>query len=409
MGASQGTRAVESKTPEHWRQPSRKPPRRIKKGRMGVILVVIVLILLVVLLVPQIRIPLLELLDPSSYREYPESVEFTVERSIRITNVINYTVDIPKPEDYSSIQEVVSLNSAPSYTPENRYGDNWMVWQENGDADITITYRMRTETAVWNIESSDVMILEEAMTTDDTFQLLADRYNRKEWKIDPTNPEIVSLAEQLDNGGTIYDQTKSIFEYLDKNFDYKTVDRAEVKAPTETLHDKNGDCDDMSFLFIATSRAMGIPSWIELGALYDQQSNQWVGHAWIALYLPLKDEARSGVVNIDIVNREFLVRGANRFSDWSSDGGYTDWHDFGTVEEDEWHLYDYYYMYEYNPLPGTVYYSDESAGLDYEESGSVRVKLGGEQSTPAFELFLLIPLVIIAYVVIFLARKNQKR
>lgn len=387
---------------------TQRPPRRARSGRIGAIVVVIVVLIMIILLVPQIRIPLFEMLNPSSYREYPESVEFTVERNIRITNVVDHEVDVPLPQDYSTIQDVISVGTSPTYTPQNKYGEEWMLWQDNDNADITITYTMRTETVVWNLESDDVMTIEEAMSADETFQKLDEKYNHREWLIDPTDPEIVSLADQLDTGGTIYDQIKSIFDYLDKNFDYSTVDRGTVKAPTTTLSDGNGDCDDMSFLFSALSRAMGIPSWVELGSLYDKQNQQWIGHAWITLYIPLK-EGGSGTVNLDVVNREFLIRTANRFSDWSSDGSYSDINGNGTADEDEWHLKDYYYMYQYTPL-GSTYFSDISTGLDYKESGTVGVQLGSERSIPSLDVLMIIPLFIMAYAVVyFLSRKNQKR
>lgn len=381
---------------------------RSRRGRnAGVAAIVVVIIIAIILLIPEIRNPLFQLFNPSGYREYPETIEFKLERHIQITNIVDYTVDIPRPKDFSTIQQVVSISATPSYSMINKFGDEWMIWSAEGNADIKITYHMKTETVVWNFQSGDVLTLEEAMNTDDTFQRLVDIYTHEEWKIDPADPEVVSLADELDTDGTVYDQLKSIFDYLDENFEYSSAGSGEVKAPVQTIYDRNGDCDDMSFLFIAISRAMGIPAWVELGALYDHYANQWVGHAWVAVYLPLK-EGRSGLVNIDVVNREFLVRGANRFTDWSSDGGFTDINNNLMPEMTEWNLYDYYHMYEFNPI-SHVYLSDESTGLDYRESGSVSVKLGGSQSIPGFEILLVVPVIFLAYIAIMLKRRNQKR
>jgi transglutaminase-like putative cysteine protease len=401
-----------SPTPPPEKRRVRRPPRRAKQGRLGIIAIVIVILVAIVLLVPQIRTPLFQMFNPSSYREYPESVEFTVRRNIKITNVLDHEIDIPLPQDFpretASLQKVVSVGTSPPYSPLTKYGDEWMLWKANGDADITITYTMRTKTLVWNIEPEYVMTVEEAMSSDEDFQMLDDRHNHKEWLIDPTDPQIVSLANQLDNGGTIYDQIKSIFDYLDENFEYRTENRGNVKAPTKTLADRNGDCDDLSFLFSAISRAMGIPSWIELGSLYDEYNQQWIGHAWIMLYLPMK-KGESGAVNLDVVNREFLIRTANRFSDWSSDGSYSDLNGNGIAEDNETHLWDYYRMYVYTPL-GNTYFSDISTGLDYKESGTVGVQLGSERSIPALDVLLIIPLFIMAYAVVyFISKKNQKR
>jgi hypothetical protein len=383
--------------------------RRRKWGRMVAALIIVVIIILVFLYVPQVHDPVFQFLNPGDYREYPDSVEFQLERHIRINNIADHTIDIPVPKDFSSIQEVISLSAYPTYTTQEKYNDNWMIWKDDGNADITITYHMRTKTVVWNFDSSDVMTLGEAQDTDDTFQKLIDNYNGPEWKIDPTESQIVALAEQLQTEGTIYDQLLSIFNYLDENFGYSTARGGEVKSPTETIHDRTGDCDDMSFLYVAISRAMGIPAWVELGALYDEASSQWVGHAWVALYLPLK-EGQSGLVNIDVVNREFLVRGANRYTDWTSDGRFTDKNgNYIPDDEEEWHLYDYYYMYYFTPIANPTV-SDTSQGLLYEKSGSVSVKLGGQQSIPGFEALLLMPTILLAYIVVLAVRKkNQKR
>jgi hypothetical protein len=124
--------------------PRRSRPRRSRKGRAGVIAGVIVLLILVMLLIPQIRMPLVDLFNPTSYREYPESVEFTMERRISITNVVDHTVDIPKPEDFSSLQDVLSVQTSPSFSPQSKYGSEWMIFEDAGDANIKITYTMRT-------------------------------------------------------------------------------------------------------------------------------------------------------------------------------------------------------------------------------------------------------------------------
>jgi len=402
------------------RRPVREPtipykPMRSRRGRnAGVAAIVVVIIIAIILLIPEIRNPIFQLFNPSGYREYPETIEFKLERHIQITNIVDYEVDIPKPKDFSSIQQVISVSATPTYSTIDKSGDEWMIWDYNGNADIKITYHMKTETVVWNFQSGDVLTLEEAKDTDHFYDNnYVPRHTNKEWKIDPTDPDVVALADELDNGGTIYDQLKSIFDYLVENFEYSTAGEGEVKAPSETIRDRNGDCDDMSFLFIAISRAMGIPAQVELGALYDQYNNQWVGHAWVAVYLPLK-EGRSGLVNIDVVNREFLVRGANRFTDWRSDG---DWTDNPSDENGmldctdfycEWNLYDYYHMYQFNPI-SHVYLSDESTGIDYEGSGSVSVKLGGSQSIPGFEILLVVPVIFLAYIAIMLRKRNQKR
>lgn len=379
--------------------PRRRVPqgRKRKKGRgfliFKVLLISFLLLLLALILVPQLRDSPLQWLNPLSYRQFPKEVEFSVDRSISISGVQSFTVDIPAPESLAGAQYVLSFSPYPDPNAEQRYGYNWIVWDASGGQVVHSRFSMRTYTIWWDIDSSDSLTLAEARQYDPVFNSLSSKYNHDEWQIEVTHPDIMSLAGQLKvSGGTVYDDLVSIYKYLDINFEYSTREGGSVKASSETLRDRTGDCDDMSFLFVGLARAMGIPAWPELGAMYNSFDDRWIGHGWMEVYIP----TTGGGVNatIDMVNDEFLIRGANRFSEFKSDG----------VGD---HLMDYYYSYAYIKM-GTPQINDDYISRGYSTSGTVTVKLGSDGGpVPGFEWLLIVPAVVVALFVCARRRKNQ--
>ncbi|MCK4443270.1 MAG: hypothetical protein KAW09_01920, partial [Thermoplasmata archaeon] len=99
-----------------------------------------------------------------------------------------------------------------------------------------------------------------------------------------------------------------------------------------------------------------------------------------------------------MVNDEFLVRGANRFSDFKSDG-----------EGD--HLNDYYYSYSFVPNKFlTPEIDDRLVDRGFVTDGTVTVKLGYDgRPVPLFEWLLLAIIAIIAIIMILKVAKRRRR
>lgn len=386
------------------RKKAKKPRRRYGDIITSVVIIAIILILLLLVTNAGFREAVKNLFNPEigGYREYPEWAEFEVERTITVTpyppgSAMTYTVDIPTPEDIPNstdpwLQDVRSVISSPDFTEQKFPNYEWMVWDGNGETSqrsFTIRYNMRTESAVWDFEPSD------SGNIDDIPQWLVDKYGNKtidEWKILPSHPQIVALSDQLTAGKlTVYDKIRSIFDYLNNNFEYETIRGAAPKYCNETLLDKSGDCDDQSVLFISIARAAGIPSWLEFGALYNQQQKSWGGHAWIRVYIPYY-YGGGHVFNIDIVNDHFLFRDAYRFSEWESDGNGS-------------HLKDYYYSYGYN------FNYQESYKTISLRSSSDKIRIGEDgrplgESIPGFEVIFAIPVLI--FMAIIMRKKRRE-
>lgn len=52
-------------------------------------------------------------------------------------------------------------------------------------------------------------------------------------------------------------------------------------SAAEALSRKEGACVESAHLLAALARARGIPAQIALGLLYDQETSQYLGHAWV--------------------------------------------------------------------------------------------------------------------------------
>ncbi|MFQ6128188.1 MAG: transglutaminase family protein [Thermoplasmata archaeon] len=359
------------------------------------LLVVFLIILVIILLTPFFREALVDWLNPLSYRTFPETVDFTVRRSIVISSVSTYTVDVPEPPKIGGgTQQVFDITSSPDYNLIEKYGSDWMVWQGPGEAHIQATYHIQTRTVWWDIDESDVLSVSDASKTNPLFIKLSTQYNHDEWRLQYEGTPIETLASQIAPGGlSVYEIAQRIFEYLDTHISYSASRSGEVKYPTQTLQDGGGDCDDLSFLFVSLLRARGIPSWVELGAMYNSITNEWVGHAWLNFFMPMYG---GGVnVTIDMANHEFLIRGANRFSEWKSDGNST-------------HLEDYYYPYSYISSPnGTPSIEDTFTTIDYSTTGTVVVKLGSDGGAiPGFDT-VIFPIAILVALVLMRQTKRK--
>ncbi len=281
---------------EDYKYYERKKSRRSKRRAGEVITTIVILAIIIVLILlianPGFRDWLTNKADNASqgYREYPEWADYDVQRVITISPEdprfpMDYDVDLPTPKDIPNatdpwLQDVKSVTTSPAPDEtEDKYPDyDWMKWKAEdvpSSRQISITYSIHTESAVWTVDPS------ESGTVDDIPKWLRDKYGNKtkeEWVIIPDDTQVKALSDQITAGKlTAYAKYKAIFDYLNENYEYQTTRRGEPKFCYETISSKRGDCDDQSVLFISLARAQGLPSWLEFGALYNQKEKTWGG------------------------------------------------------------------------------------------------------------------------------------
>ncbi|MBW2994739.1 transglutaminase domain-containing protein [Candidatus Woesearchaeota archaeon] len=119
--------------------------------------------------------------------------------------------------------------------------------------------------------------------------------------IDSNNPQIVAKATELASGESdVYRLVHKIGAWVRENIEYD-LDPALVfstNSASWTLKNKRAVCDEMTTLFIALNRAVGIPARFVSGYAYtdDPRFRQgWGPHAWAEVYFP-----GNGWVPIDV-------------------------------------------------------------------------------------------------------------
>ena len=398
--------------------PPRSPAPSKKKG--GVLRAIAYSILITLLVFILLSPPMLSLIEnnlfPHTERILPKEAQFTVERRIDIRDVGaggDYIMDLPQPTNIANAQSIINMEIKPVPTERiYKYGSPWNIWEGslglgNKEDIITIKITAQTETLVWDMKSSG--------TIDDIPSDVKNQYTGDEWRlkandtdlktddrdgdgkadvmINPSAPEIRNLAHNLaDNQPDVYSKAKAIFNYMVKNFNYSTEEQMnEVKQKygglpkhaLATLRDKWGDCDEQSMLYISLLRAVGIPARMEMGALYDQERDEWGGHAWVEVYIP-SENGQGYWYNVDVVNDEFLIRDANRLTTWIDDGNGE-------------HLDDFYHSAEYT---GDLKITDEYLPVSYEPTGEIRVKVSNDNqsSMPGFESAIFITAISVAII-----------
>ncbi|MFW3146720.1 MAG: transglutaminase-like domain-containing protein [Thermoplasmatota archaeon] len=352
------------------------------------------------------------------------------------------------------IQDVLDVEFSPpntiplmDYQREMNQVSGWKIQDERGSFRFKVTYHMTLHAHQWEISP------EESGTVEEIPDYYTERYIDKHWMVDldndgnpdrdsagrelyrydPTDPEIIRIAEELTIGKvTVIEKVKAIYDYMQENFEYTTQTQREQdksvygdypKWATGCLADGYGDCDDQSLLMASLCRAVGIPAWLEIGYLYDPMGNppSWGGHGWFNVVIPVKD--RNGNLldepvraPIDPVNHEFLFRDPYRITDWIDDGGYRD-----VGEDDPVFNLDYYYNYFSVKRPPEVIVDIEASqeAEKYEKHGSIKIysdkKLtdadlpGSQQQLPVLSPLLVLVPVSLLFIAVPIRRSMIKR
>jgi len=298
------------------------------RRRLGAVLAAIaaLIIVLVLILNPMVQGFIQDLFR--SERSYPEEATFSLERKFLIDanggEVTSFSVRTPMPHDIEldghPIQRISSVEGEPVWELEETQNAQWMVWEGDGlrgddRVNITVTYNVTVSTYIWNIRE------ESAAGIDQIPDELRDRYLRDEWKIEVSDPEIETTAENIvGDEENVYRILRAIFDWMAENIEYPSVvQTGGPKGSVETLQDGVGDCDDQAILFCSLARAVGVPAWLQLGVLYDRYTESWGGHGWVEAYVPLADGSAVNVT-IDTANDDFMIWSPNRFVEYIDDG-----------------------------------------------------------------------------------------
>jgi hypothetical protein len=129
-------------------------------------------------------------------------------------------------------------------------------------------------------------------------------------KIDSNNPKIIAKATELAEGeNDLFKITFKLADWVEKNIEYDLNDLTTEQAQKASwvLENREGVCDEMTSLFVAMCRSLGIPAKFVSGISYTENEevvrvagSKWAGHGWAEVYFP-----EVGWVSFDITFREF--------------------------------------------------------------------------------------------------------
>ncbi|MEK6983420.1 MAG: transglutaminase domain-containing protein [Nanoarchaeota archaeon] len=117
-------------------------------------------------------------------------------------------------------------------------------------------------------------------------------YTRPSETIDSDNEEITRIGSELAKGeDDLYIVVFKIADWTKNNIEYNlsTLTSEVSQKASWVLQNKQGVCDELTSLFIALLRAIGIPARFVSGLAYTESSlfpEKWGAHGWAEVYFP---------------------------------------------------------------------------------------------------------------------------
>ena len=110
--------------------------------------------------------------------------------------------------------------------------------------------------------------------------------------IDSNDPEIIALASSLADGeDDLFVVVYKLAEWSNRNIEYNlsTLTEEVTRSASWVLQNRIGVCDELTNLFVAMNRALGIPARYVHGVSYTNSklfTENWGFHGWAEVYFP---------------------------------------------------------------------------------------------------------------------------
>lgn len=124
--------------------------------------------------------------------------------------------------------------------------------------------------------------------------------------IDSDHPKIIAKASELAEGeDDLFQIAFNLADWVEKNVDYDltTLTAGTSQKASWVLQNRQGVCDEMTSLFVAMMRSLGIPARFVSGVSYSTSelfTDPWQPHGWAEVYFP-----DVGWVSFDITFGEY--------------------------------------------------------------------------------------------------------
>ena len=235
----------------------------------------------------------------TEYEEQPTKLSYTISYGYSLkcsgNGDFNLEYDCDTPEILNGQVTITKvLNSEYEDITLASFNDmkRWNISKNScNDLDLGITANVIAESFVVNdLNGGNALIINELENLYPSYisQYCNSQSNDTKTFIDPDNSLIKNRANQiLSDAGTnnSFLVAKQIFVWLKENTEYTTHQEGDnnVQTCVVTIEEKNGDCDDLSFLYISLCRSLRIPSRFIRGFLIEE--GQAIPHAWAEVFV----------------------------------------------------------------------------------------------------------------------------
>ncbi len=368
-----------------------------RKGKIiAKVIAVVIFLLILYALMPYIT-GIIE--NPPSLASYtiPSHAEFEFERNIYIEAVGTYTLNLTIPQN-NTFQHVMIIDNS-NLNKDITHVSNRTIWKYKlqNTTKLTIVYKGNLSAKVWNIDSSlDVdaipLSLKKQYNHNESIRTYDEQNHTYVDKVVIQPSTFRHLTQKLTRNNTnVIEKLRTIYDIIISNFRYKSQRSGIPNSAAETWNSKEGDCDELSFVFVSMARSIGIPARVEYGLVYTQ--NNWGPHAWVSTPIPTS----KGLIwtNIDItlevggenIGRGFLIRDADRITEWIEDGN-------------SQHLTEYYsFIKGYYDLKKPIH--ENVKIIKMEKSGEISIPVK-EAQIPQWVMMLIIGLIILAVFIVII-------
>ena len=181
-------------------------------------------------------------------------------------------------------QKVLSAETNPfAQKLENKYRYEWK------DAKGTVSYSMKTTTQTANVFNK---VTKKIIFPIKNIPEGYDKYTKSTEHIDSDTPSIVKKASELAEGEDDLFIVVSKLAMWTKNtvqYNLSTLTADVSQKASWVLENKQGVCDELTSLFIAMLRSLGIPARFVSGVSFTNSPlfpDQWGAHGWAEVWFP---------------------------------------------------------------------------------------------------------------------------
>lgn len=283
---------------------------------------------------------------PVTYEATPTRISYDLSYGYRVNTTgtgryeLSYFCDTPE-----VLIGTTSYNLLHStdYLKKNMFNNTVIHWNISGKNtktfELGISAKIEAESyLIADLNGKDALTIRQIH---DDYPDLTTQYTRLQANetirfIDPADPDITTIANAMYSNQKTNNSflvAKSLFSWLKQNIVYQIHPEEQVvRSASVTLSNKQGDCDDISFLYISLCRALDIPARFIRGYLISESMNGSVKatpHAWTEVFvgqsgslngwIPIESACVTDSVVTDI-NQNFGVESAFHLRLFVDDG-----------------------------------------------------------------------------------------